>query len=589
MTVRDHDTLKGYFNTGDVPTESNFADLIDSIPSTTIPLAHASTHKYGGLDLIGTAVASANAIPMSGADGKLDAAWIPDLFSGVVISETLTKISSTIYQTSGKYISASISVFRNGLSQKPGSDFYQSDNLTSITLIEASKTNDVITATYQKFSSLVTNTEADTLDGYQATDFVKMSDSRLVNLDRLTLSHSLSVTGGGSISLGGFTLTAPATGTIVIGTDSRLTDSRTPLSHAGSHVTGGNDIVANAIAAGNSGLMTGSDKSKLDAIASGATVGATWGSNIVNQPSVFTPTLHVSSHKSGGVDSIALDTLAVPTDITTLNATTLIHGLLPKLGGGTANFLRADGTWATPTTGASGSAGYIQFNNAGSLGSDAGLTWDDTNKRMIIGPGAIGNLWDGTSTAYGLSINRASSNENGLTIQTTATSGAGIAWSKKTGNSTDQWFKAAIDTNNSLNITIATQNQGVNGYISNALVLTNTGNVGLGMVPFAKLDAAGQVRGTSFGGNNAAVSIAKNSNANISVGSGLFIVNGSIGGNNWVDIVIHQIYGGTTRIGTANFASPPGRTYSDSGGNLNCALDNTGVAGTYAVYVTPIY
>lgn len=37
------------------------------------------------------------------------------------------------------------------------------------------------------------------------------------------------------------------------------------------------------------------------------------------------------------------------TDITTLNATTDKHGFLPKLGGGTANYLRADGTWATPT------------------------------------------------------------------------------------------------------------------------------------------------------------------------------------------------------------------------------------------------
>ena len=36
-----------------------------------------------------------------------------------------------------------------------------------------------------------------------------------------------------------------------------------------------------------------------------------------------------------------------------------LHGLLPKLGGGTANFLRADGTWAAP---GSGGLGYtLQF------------------------------------------------------------------------------------------------------------------------------------------------------------------------------------------------------------------------------------
>jgi hypothetical protein len=59
-----------------------------------------------------------------------------------------------------------------------------------------------------------------------------------------------------------------------------------------------------------------------------------------------TATAHAASHQSGGADSIALDTLAVPTDITTLNATTSAHGLLPKLGGGTTNFFRADGTYA---------------------------------------------------------------------------------------------------------------------------------------------------------------------------------------------------------------------------------------------------
>lgn len=36
------------------------------------------------------------------------------------------------------------------------------------------------------------------------------------------------------------------------------------------------------------------------------------------------------------------------TDVTTNNASTSKHGFLPKLGGGTSNYLRADGTWSTP-------------------------------------------------------------------------------------------------------------------------------------------------------------------------------------------------------------------------------------------------
>lgn len=48
------------------------------------------------------------------------------------------------------------------------------------------------------------------------------------------------------------------------------------------------------------------------------------------------------------LDALKLDGLNVPTDVTTLDATTAAHGLLPKLGGGTTNFLRADGSWAAP-------------------------------------------------------------------------------------------------------------------------------------------------------------------------------------------------------------------------------------------------
>lgn len=43
-----------------------------------------------------------------------------------------------------------------------------------------------------------------------------------------------------------------------------------------------------------------------------------------------------------------LDDLETPDDNTDLNATTARHGLLPKLGGGTSNFLRADGSWTPP-------------------------------------------------------------------------------------------------------------------------------------------------------------------------------------------------------------------------------------------------
>ena len=63
------------------------------------------------------------------------------------------------------------------------------------------------------------------------------------------------------------------------------------------------------------------------------------------------PTAHATTHKAGGSDAIALDMLAAPTDITTLNASTTAHGLLPKLSGNAAQFLSGAGTWLTAAAG----------------------------------------------------------------------------------------------------------------------------------------------------------------------------------------------------------------------------------------------
>ncbi len=65
-----------------------------------------------------------------------------------------------------------------------------------------------------------------------------------------------------------------------------------------------------------------------------------------------------------------LDDFGTPDDNTDLDATIGRHGLLPKLGGGTTNFLRADGTWAAPA----GGGGALDFPKtlfvSASLGND---------------------------------------------------------------------------------------------------------------------------------------------------------------------------------------------------------------------------
>lgn len=60
-------------------------------------------------------------------------------------------------------------------------------------------------------------------------------------------------------------------------------------------------------------------------------------------------------------------------------------GLVPASGGGTSNFLRADGTFAAPPGGAGtpgGSNGCLTFNDGGTFGGDVDLTYDKTTNLL---------------------------------------------------------------------------------------------------------------------------------------------------------------------------------------------------------------
>jgi hypothetical protein len=108
---------------------------------------------------------------------------------------------------------------------------------------------------------------------------------------------------------------APATGTpsgLFLRDDGTWQAAGGGGAHAGTHVTGGGDTIANAVSAGNAGLMSGADKTKLDGIASGAevNVNADWtavagDAQILNKPTTMPP----SAHDLGGAAHNA-DTLA---------------------------------------------------------------------------------------------------------------------------------------------------------------------------------------------------------------------------------------------------------------------------------------
>jgi hypothetical protein len=188
-------------------------------------------------------------------------------------------------------------------------------------------------------------------------------------------------------------LTTTAHGGIVASSDSRLTDARTPLSHTHGNITNAGAIGSTAdlpVKTTTSGVLT------TGAFGTGA--GTFCQGNDSRLSDSRTPTTHATSHKSGGGDSIKLDELAAPTDITTLNASTTAHGLLPKLSNVATEYLNGQGAWATPSSGAGEWWGRISNATAIEITSAATATIDRFH------------YISGTASAYDITLPAASSN-----------------------------------------------------------------------------------------------------------------------------------------------------------------------------------
>lgn len=153
------------------------------------------------------------------------------------------------------------------------------------------------------------------------------------------------------------------------------------------------------------GFMSAADKTKLDGVATGAnnyshpnhsgdvtSVGD--GATTIAADAVTNAKLaNMASARLKGRSSAGTGD---PEDLTGTEATALLDtftsgakGLAPASGGGTTNFLRADGTWAAPPGGGGGgtpggSSGKVQFNDAGAFGGAADVEIEDGQLRLPI-------------------------------------------------------------------------------------------------------------------------------------------------------------------------------------------------------------
>ncbi|NCW68659.1 MAG: hypothetical protein EBV86_08820 [Marivivens sp.] len=233
----------------------------------------------------------------------------------------------------------------------------------------------------------------------------------------------------------------------------------------------GNNATIPLVTGTDAGLMAPGDKTKLDGIAAGAEVnvdtdlsytastrelasstgnnttlplfdtastdaGLTPGSNSAGATSYLDGT----GSWSAPVGTTNLGYTAAPsqgtvTSDTGTDATVPVFdstnaGLVGGSGGGTTNFLRADGTWTTPAGGVAGSDTQVQFNDNGSPGGDTGLTFDKTTNELTVG---VSNADPGTATVKG-DLNLDSGGNFSTTIQSvTPTANRTISFPDQTG------------------------------------------------------------------------------------------------------------------------------------------------------------
>lgn len=121
------------------------------------------------------------------------------------------------------------------------------------------------TTTVSGFMSRVDKTKLDGIqDGAEVNQnaFSKIAVSGQSDVDADTKTDTLTLVGGTGITI----TTNASTDAVTI----TATGTALPAAHASTHVTGGTDVIANAVASGNSGLMSGADKAKLDGLPSSA-------------------------------------------------------------------------------------------------------------------------------------------------------------------------------------------------------------------------------------------------------------------------------------------------------------------------------
>ena len=341
-----------YGTSANTVCEGNDSRLSDA----RTPTSHASSHQDGGSDEVATATPGAAAIPKADGSGKLDS-WVSDAAAGtkgiIQLAEDLggTAAAPTIEGLGGDPLPADAA---NGfLKRNSANDAWEEAAYGSSanTVCEGndSRLSDARTPISHATSHEPGGGDAMSVDAAAATGSLRTlgtgaqqacagNDSRLSDA-RTPTSHASSHQNGGSDEVatatpaanaipkagaggdldGGWMPYGTSASTVCEGNDSRLSDARTPTSHASSHQNGGSDEVATATPAANAIPKAGAG-GDLDGgwLPYGTSASTVCEGNDSRLSDARTPTSHATSHEPGGGDAMAVDAAAATGSLRTL-------------------------------------------------------------------------------------------------------------------------------------------------------------------------------------------------------------------------------------------------------------------------------
>jgi hypothetical protein len=176
-----------------------------------------------------------------------------------------------------------------------------------------------------------------------------------------------------------------------------VTISGSPITTSGTITVGLGAITPTSVAA--TGTVTGSNLSGTNTgdqtiTLTGDVTGSGTGTFTTTIANAAVSNSKLADVSTGTIKGRVLTGTGEPQDLTGTEATTLLDvftpslkGLAPASGGGSTNFLRADGTWASPPgDGPGGSDTQIQYNDSGSFAASSSFTWNDSTKTLTLTP-----------------------------------------------------------------------------------------------------------------------------------------------------------------------------------------------------------